>query len=134
MKQDPLYGLARDIVTEMRRMQPGNRHIAEYRCAIVRVTGLADADRSMLMAFNNGAQFWGSEDTTRCPLPRGILWQQTPNIPGYPDIEKAMRNDRPSYALALRLIRTLPAIEYPLQCITTVAGIEEFNRDQFGQA
>jgi hypothetical protein len=132
MKQDPSYGLARDIVVEMRRLQPGCRYIHEYACALARVSGLAEADRSMLMTVNNGERFWGSEDTTRCPLPRGMLWQQIPARPGYQRIDKAMRNDRPSYALALRLLST-HGEGYPLQCVATVAGIEEFNRAQFRQ-
>ena len=68
MKQDPSYGLAREILAQMCRESPESTDIlGEYIRALDRVTELAESDRNELIRMY-GIVFWGQVDPGQQPL------------------------------------------------------------------
>ena len=121
MQQDPSFSIAAAL---QQKLVHDRRHKEEYERAIARVMLLADSDRNELK--NTVGGVWGIEGST--------------GNAKYPYVLGAMQNERPSFALAMRLaawgkketeLSGSTAHERVLRgCIATVAGIEECNRQR----
>ncbi len=79
MKQDPSYGLAREILAQMAHESNNN---IEYNRALKRVTELAESDRDDIIHLFDDEVFWRTLEQRLDPLPshcKGFKWQQLPN-------------------------------------------------------